>query len=94
MQRHPDAKPLRQSKTFWLNVTTVISVSLGAVAVGIRDLPISEDAVVWVLFVVGVIQPALNVVLRLRTHDPIAGSTGERMAIHDDEKAVRFHEDA
>jgi hypothetical protein len=66
------AKPMTHSRTFWLNVLTVLAA--GSAIVGQMldlafwvGLPLPDEVIMWVLFCVG----ALNVVLRFSTTRPL-----------------------
>ena len=73
-------KPVRSSSTVWVNVGTVASAMLAALALGLGDVGLSELAQARVLLAVVVLQSGVNVWLRLRTHEPLAGTAGERKA--------------
>ena len=82
-------KPARASRTIWFNVVTVLSVLLGAVAAQLGTLSISHDAEVVILFLIAVVQPVLNVVLRLGTHAAIEGTPAEAQAIMERNRGER-----
>jgi hypothetical protein len=66
------AKPVLHSRTFWLNVLTVLAAG-GAIVGQMLDLafwvglPLPEEVIMWALFGVG----ALNIVLRFSTTRPL-----------------------
>ena len=82
-------KPARASRTIWFNVVTGVSVLLGAIAAQLDRLPIREEVAVWVLFLIAVVQPVLNVVLRLGTHAAIEGTPAEAQAIRAQSRGER-----
>ncbi len=70
------AKPLLRSRTLWLNALTVLAAA-GALMADALDLmqrigiTLPEQVVMWALFGVGL----LNILLRLRTTQPLGGSS-------------------
>lgn len=75
------AKPVSSSSTVWLNVATIAVLVLSAAALGLGDLGIDPLTQARVLYAINIANAGLNAWLRLRTHEPLAGTTGERKAI-------------
>jgi N-acetylmuramoyl-L-alanine amidase len=69
---YTSAKPVMHSRTFWLNILTVLAAA-GAIAGQMLDLafwvglPLPEEVIMWALFCVG----ALNILLRFSTTRPL-----------------------
>jgi hypothetical protein len=61
-----DPKPWYQSKTIWLNVVTVLIVSLTAIS---REMGLTATQ----LEIIAVIVAVLNILLRVLTDRPLAG---------------------
>lgn len=67
---HP--KPLWQSRTFWINAASALLAIVLLADTSIRGgvLPVSPNLLPWVLFALA----ALNILLRMVTSQPIAGT--------------------